>query len=146
MSPEQLNPLLDSAIVAKDFFIYSATFTGLAQNTTQQKTIPISDDSDFVILKTTFFADDGIGSKFTPNTRMIPNVLILMTDTGSGRNLMDAAQPLYDLFGTAENPFIFPLPKLLKRRTVLQIQATNQELAAATWRLTVSFIGVKIFK
>ena len=146
MSPQDLNPLLDPAIVAKDFFVYSATFTGLSQGVTQQKNIPISDDSDFVILKTTYFADDGVGSKYTPNTRQIPNVLIMMTDTGSGRQLMDAAQPLYNLFGTSENPFIFPLPKLLKRRTVLQLAATNQELAAATWRLTVSFIGVKIFK
>ncbi len=146
MSPEQLNPLLDPNIVAKDFFIYSATFTGLAQNTTQQKNIPISDDSDFVILKTTFWVDDGLGSKFTPNTRQIPNVLVLMTDTGSGRQLMDAAQPVYNFFGTAENPFIFPMPKLLRRRTVLQLSASNQELAAATYRLTLSFIGVKIFK
>ena len=146
MSPEQLNPLLDPSIIAKDFFVYSATFTGLAQNTTQQKNIPISDDSDFVILKTTFFADDGVGSKFTPNTRQIPNVLVLLTDTGSGRQLMDAAQPIYSLFGTSENPFIFPLPKLLKRRTVLQLSASNQEIAAATWRMTLSFIGVKIFR
>lgn len=146
MNPEQLNPLLDPAIVAKDFFVYSATFTGLAQGTTQQKNIPISDDSDFVVIKTTYFVDDGVGGKFTPNTRQIPNVLLLMTDTGSGRQLMDAAQPLYNLFGTAENPFIFPMPKLLKRRTVLQLQATNQELVVATYRLTVSFIGVKIFK
>ncbi len=146
MRPDQLNPLLDEAIVAKDFFIYSATFTGLTAATTQQKNIPISDDSDFVILKTTFWADDGVGSKFTPNTRLIPNVLVLLTDTGSGRQLMDAAQPMYNFFGTAENPFIFPLPKLLKRRTVLQISATSQESAAATWRITYSFIGVKIFK
>ena len=146
MSPDELNPLLDPSIVAKDFFVYSTTFTGLAQNTTQQKNIPISDDSDFVILKTTFWIDDGVGSKFTPNTRQIPNVLILMTDTGSGRQLMDTAQPVYNLFGTAENPFIFPLPKLLKRRTVLQLSASNQELAAATYRMTLSFVGVKIFK
>lgn len=146
MTPQELNPLLDPAIVAKDFFTYSAVFTGLTAGVTQQKNIAISDDSDFIVLKTTFFADDGVGSKFTPNTRLIPNVLILLTDTGSGRQLMDAPQPLYNLFGTAENPFIYPVPKQLKRRTVLQIAATNQENAAATWRFTLSFIGVKVFK
>ena len=118
----------------------------MSQGITQQKNVPISDDSDFVVLKQTFFADDGVGSKYTPNTRQIPNVLMLLTDTGSGRQLMDAPQPLYNMFGTAENPFILPMPKLLKRRTVLQLAATNQEIAAATWRITVSFIGVKIFK
>ena len=146
MRPEDLNPLLDPLIVAKDFFVYSANFTAFAFGTNQQKNIPISDDSDFVIIKTCFWVDDGIGSKYTPTTRQIPNILILLTDTGSGRQLMDTAQPVYNLFGTAENPFILPVPKLLKRRTVLQVSATNQEIAAATYRMTLSFIGVKIFK
>lgn len=133
-------------VIGRDFFIYGLVFTALAQNTNQTKNIPIQADADFVLQKLCFFADDGAGSKFTPNTRQIPNVTVIISDSGSGRQLMDSAVPLYTLFGTAENPFILPVPKVFSARSNVAITVANVEAAVATYTLRLAFIGTKVFK
>ena len=136
----------NAGVIGKDFYAYSLIFTALALNTNQTKNIPIQADSDFVLQKLCFFADDGVIVKFSPNTRLIPNVTVLITDTGSGRQIMDSAVPLYSLFGTAENPFILPTPKVFSARSNISVTVANVEAAAATYTLRLAFIGTKVFR
>lgn len=133
-------------VIGRDFFTYGLVFTALAQNTNQTKNIPVQADSDFVLQKLCFFADDGVLAKFNPNSRLIPNCTVLIVDSGSGRQLMDSAVPLYSLFGTAENPFILPVPKVFSARSNIAITVANVEAAAATYTLRMALIGTKVFK
>lgn len=131
--------------VIEEPFIYNATVTTLAANATDQDTIQIQADADFKILAGTYFADDGNGP-YSFNTFPVPDVSILLTDSGSGRNFMDEAVPIGSMFGLGTLPYIWPIPKILGARASLQVQFTNLGLSSTTWQqITLSFIGVKLY-
>lgn len=128
----------------RDFYSYSAVFTALAAGAAATYQIPIQADSDFVVQKQNYFAEVAHAGQ-TANSRVIPLISVLITDTGSGRQIMDKALPLTTFFGTGENPFILPQPKVFKANTILQITASNFD-AAQAYNLTLVFIGIKLFQ
>ncbi len=130
--------------IVKDFFVYSTGRVAVANGATVTTNISIQADADFEILKLTGTADIA-GAAETANSRVIPNATILITDTGSGRQLMNVPVPFWALFGSAENPFILPQPKLIAARSNLQVTITSYE-AANTNNIDLSFIGNKIFQ
>lgn len=138
-----LDALRRQLAVVEEPFIYTAEFANLAAAGTATDQIQIQADADFKIMAATFQANNN-GAVLTDSTRPVPNVSVLLTDTGNGRNLMDQAIPIPCLFGTGELPFIWPVPKVMSARSVLQVQATSFE-AAQAWDLTLHFIGVKLY-
>jgi hypothetical protein len=126
---------------SEDYFVYDITLT-LAASTSATGNINIQADSDFAWKKATYFADLAVAVQ-TAATRVIPIADILITDTGSGRQLMNEAVPINNLFGTGEIPFILPNPKVFRARSTLNIQVTNR--AASEYTLKLSFIGAKMF-
>ncbi len=129
--------------IVKDFFTYSTGRVAVAQGVSVVTNISIQADADFEILKLTGYADIAGGAE-TYNTRVIPNALILITDTGSGRQLMNLAVPFFTLFGSGESPFILPTPRLISARSNLQIQFTSFEAVNAN-NICIDFVGNKIF-
>lgn len=130
--------------VIKDFYVYQEDFADLAFGTSETGNINIQADSDFVIQKMAYFADlDGAAQEL--QTRVIPLVAVLITDTGSGRNLMETAIPVNSLFGTGELPFILPTPKLFLARSTITISVSNFS-TDQTYNLRLSFIGHKVFR
>jgi hypothetical protein len=130
--------------VIEEPFVYTAQFDNLASGATATDLISIQADADFKIMAATFQVNNNgavLTSATAPNQ---PNVSVLLTDTGNGRNLMDQAIPIPCLFGTGQLPFIWPVPKLMSARSTLQVQATSFE-AAQAWDLTLHFIGVKLY-
>ncbi len=83
-----------------------------------------------------------------------PPLLINLFDTGSGRSLMDTAQPIQNVVGGVAAlggawgnlPFIFPEPWLLRAGGQTQIQITNLSSSIAVVRLDISLVGFKVFK
>ena len=131
--------------IIKDFFVYtSPVFSNIGANASQTQNISILADSDFEIQKLTMWANIANGT-LTNATQVLPNLNVLITDTGSGRQFMNTAVPVASLFGTAQNPFILPMPKLVRARSVLAIQVTNFDAAVTTYQLYLSFIGNKIY-
>jgi hypothetical protein len=128
----------------QDYFTYStgrlATLAAAAVSTTF---LNIQADADFIVEKLTFAADTA-GAALTFNTYPAPNVLVLLTSTGSGQNLMSAPVPLASMFGNAFLPFILPMPRVLPANSQLQITLTSVE-AAVSWFLTLNFIGRKLY-
>lgn len=134
----------ENKVIYTDFYIYSAIFAALAAGTTATQNVTVQADSDFQLQKLTYQADIAAAAQLS-GTRVVPLVSLLITDSGSGRQIMDRAIPLVTFFGNGELPFILPNPKVFKGRANITIQATNFS-AATAYNLYLSFIGVKLFR
>lgn len=123
----------------KDFFIYTANFLPLAISATATTDIAIQSDSDFVIVACVqlVLTDADAGPALQP----LATVTLL--DAGSGRQLMDRAVAVENLYGTAQRPAYLPMPKLIKRASTFSTTLTNLEATARNYRL--SYWGFKIF-
>lgn len=132
------------AEIAKDFFIYEADTSSLAAGANSTTNVAVQADSDFVLQKIGYAADVA-GAAQTDSSRVIPLVTVVITDTGSGRQLMSAAVPISTFIGDGRLPFILPQPKLFSARTIISIAFANFS-AATTYNIRLSLIGMKIFR
>lgn len=126
-----------------DVFSYVfPTFTiAPAANQTQQ--VVIQADSAFECFSIAFHADIAVAA-FVWNTRPIPNVTLILQDTGSGRNLMNGAVPLSAIAGIAEQPAYLPQPKTFNPLAAIQATLTNFD-AAVTYNIRLTLNGRKIY-
>ncbi len=130
--------------VIKDFYVYEEDFGSIAAGASATGNVNIQADSDFVLQKLTYFADIGTAIQ-TDSSRVIPLLTVQITDSGSGRNLMESAVPVSNLFGTGQLPFILPQPKLFQSRTTINITIVNFS-SATTYGLRLSLVGYKVFR
>ncbi|MES9859177.1 MAG: hypothetical protein ABW166_21705 [Sedimenticola sp.] len=130
--------------VIKDFYVYQEDFLALASGGSATGSINIQADSDFVVQKLNYFADIAVAAQ-TDSSRIIPLVTVQITDSGSGRNLMEAPLPIPSMFGTGELPFILPQPKLFLARSTITLSVTNFS-ASTTYNLRLSLLGYKVFR
>ena len=128
---------------SRDFFSYEVDFLGLANGASATQQFTIQRDSDFLWTKATYVADLA-GAAVTESGKIIPLCTVLIQDTGSGRQLMNAAIPVSNLFGTGELPLILPRQRLFVASSVVTVIVTNFS-AATTYNLHLSFIGEKGF-
>lgn len=133
-----------SAQTIKDFYIYRTTYDDLTNGTSQSANFTVEADSDFMLHKLAYFADESLAAQ-EEATRVIPLVTALITDTGSGRQLSAGAIPISSYFGSGRLPFILPAPKLFLARSVVQVQVSNFA-STADYNLQLAFIGYKIFR
>lgn len=129
--------------VYRDYYVYSLTFSSLANGASATGNINIQAEADFVLQKMTYFADIAAAVQ-TDSSRVIPLITVQITDTGAGRNLADNAVPVSTIFGTGEIPFILPNPKLFRAKSTLTISVANFS-ASTTYNLRLAFIGHKKF-
>lgn len=132
-------------IISDEFYIYSTgrPAAAIAPAGTSNINIQIQADSDFLIEKLSFNADIA-GASQTESGRLLPNVSVLLTNTGSGRQLMNQQFPLTGLFGSGELPFILPRQYLLPASSTLNIQMVSFEAAVSPF-ITLNFIGRKLY-
>jgi hypothetical protein len=127
-----------------DFFVYDVDFTaGIPAGSTANGSFTVQADSDFKWLKACYFADIAAAGQ-EDATRVIPLATILITDQGSGRQLMNLAVPIPSIFGTGQIPFILPVPKIFASKSTVAVTVVNFD-AAQDYNLRLSFIGVKVF-
>lgn len=129
---------------AYDFFVYSASAVALAAGASQTVNFTIQAEADFMLSKMTMFADVAAAAQ-TESTKIVPLVSILISDTGSGRNLMDTNVAIPNIFGYGDLPFILPRQRIFVANSVVNVTFTNFS-AATTYNLKLSFIGEKAFK
>ena len=128
---------------AQEFFAYSVNFSALAAGSSATGYINIEANSYFKVQKLTFAADIAAAAQ-TESSRVIPNATILITNSGSGRQLMNTAVPIPSLFGTGRLPFILPTPKVFDPSTTITVQVANYD-AAVTYNLYIVMIGSKLW-
>lgn len=138
-----LDQLANDASVFKLPYTYNAVFNALPAAGTAQQTVQIDAAAPFLIISSTFHADLA-GAAQTSSTYQWPNVTVLLTDTGSNRQLMDQGVPLTSIFGNGMFPYLWPESKLMAANSGLQVQVTSQE-AANTPNLRLAFHGYKIY-
>jgi len=126
-----------------DLFTYELNFGSIAAAGTSTQSFTIQADSKFTWVIANHFSDIA-GAAQTDSTRVLPLVTCLITDTGSGRNLMSAAMPIPNLFGTGSDPFLLPIPREFKPSSQVTVTLTNYS-AATAYLCRLSFIGYKTF-
>lgn len=127
---------------AKDFFGYNVDFLPLAAGATATNTIAVQNDSDFMIVEANIFiGDDPLTTITDPDNALL---LVLIKDSGSGRDLMDQPAPVANYFGTAQRPGYLPYPKVIRRASTLSTQLQNLDAVNAQ-NVRISYLGFKVF-
>lgn len=139
---EQVNEM-GPGEVARDSFTYPLEFMDLQPGETQTKTFTIQADSAFFVHNQVQFTDTG--SPQDASSREIPVCKIMITDTGTGRQLYAEAVSLASQFGTAELPYILPRPKYFLSRATVEVSITNISSGTTYPRIMLAFNGEKIY-
>ena len=127
----------------RDFYVYEAAVNAIATGASANDSIQIEADSDFILQKLVQWTDNA-GVQQTAATRVIPNVTVQITDTGSGRQILNQPTPIGAIFGDGNLPFILPNPRLFMRNSTIQVAFTSFEVAA-TPDIFLGFVGYKIY-
>lgn len=132
--------------VSFDWFGYVfPTFSAIAVGATQQQQIIIQADSDFELRRICYHYDRA-GAAFTQQTRPIPNISIQIQDSGSGRNLFNAAVPLTSVANAPDQAQRdMTWPKIFARNSTIVVQLTNFDAAVSDGNTRISFLGRKIY-
>ena len=125
----------------KDLFEYSWEATVLANTSSSPVTVSIQADSDFIAVK-------GVASMYqnvAGRTHIeYQDMTVLVTDSGSGRNLMDKAAAIRHICGHPQEPVIYQPPKPFVANSVVSVTFTNNSNQDTIVRATM--IGYKLYR
>jgi len=128
-----------------DPFTFNINFLPLAALNNATDNFITQADSAFAVVKTCFTISS-VGEVFIANISDTPKfapLLVTLTDSGSGRNLMNSPVAVNSLFGTAERPYIWARPKVLDPNSTFTAQVQN--LVATAFQVRLAFQGFKVF-
>lgn len=97
----------------------------------------------FLWQQATYHADTAHGT-LTEATRLIPIATVFLTDQNSGKNLMNTAAMIGNVFGTGQRPFILPNMRLFQPQSVVNAQVIN--LGTVAYNIRLSFIGLALIE
>lgn len=123
-------------------FAYPVVFTSLAQNASSTASLSITANADFILTRIRYRA--WISSAgLTYNTTVIPNVQILVTDTGSNEQFTNTSVDLANWgYNNSQAVGALPYPRYIAGRTALSVAVTNNSPASETYgRLEILFEG-----
>jgi len=128
----------------QDFYIYVADFAALAASASATVSLSVEADSTFVWTKAAYYADANPIAAQTDSTRVIPNVLVSITDSGSGRNLQNKPVPLNCYGGHDGLPFVLPVAREFKASSSINVSIVNVSTVVFN-NLKFCLIGYKKF-
>lgn len=131
----------------RDWFIYETEALAIAPGASLTDQINIEADSDFWLVNTMYDANDGAAAP-TVESKPVPAVSVLITDTGSGRQLMQQTVPIGSIFGSGEIPHPLPSPRIFYRNSTITVQFSNfsgEIGAGVTYNIRLAFGGYKIY-
>ncbi len=131
-------------ITGEDFYIYEVDFLALVYGTSASSQINIEQNSIFTLQKLCCTADIA-ATTYTRSAQVVPLCTMLITDSGSSRQLMSAAAPVNNFFGDGMEPFIMPNPRQFNPNSTVTIAVANYCTATTIYNLRFSFIGKKTF-
>lgn len=123
----------------KEGFAYGTEFLPLTASLTVTNQVGIQGDSDFI----TVFADAVVTA--TDNTTQLAFVpqLVIFQDASSGYQWFNIPLHFHEVYGTAENPGVFAIPRVARANTTVAFQ--HQNLEATNRNVRASLIGFKSF-
>lgn len=125
---------------AKQYFVYTLFFDGLAAGLTEVQSFVTRSDSWFVI--TAMNAVVRTEAAGAPSVADRP-FTVQLEEAGGGRNLFSNVADFDSIFGTATLPGVMGAPFFVKYQSTFAMTLTS--LAAVTLDVRVSFVGFKIF-
>ena len=126
-------------------FIYEQDFIPLGATTTTVGNIQIQADSHFLCIGAVHLITDVTNTTVldSPSTANSTGILALITDVGSGMPLSQVPVPIESIFGTAQLPAIWAIPKLFPASGTIATQVQN--LLATARNVRLSYWGVRIY-
>lgn len=129
-----LNPTMGDLI---DITFYTTQVT-LTAGQSLPTTINIDAGNDFYWFASTYEADvAGVSFDATTNQRVYPLINVVITDSGSQRQLMNAAVPLPTIAGDGNLPYRLLLPRMFQANSIIQFAWTSFEATRAD---TIRFV------
>lgn len=133
MAPNIFDPRTDGS----DYYWYVANPTNagvnaLAPGATGNTSIQIDAGTDFYWIATTIQADIS-GGALTESSDIIPLVTLLINDTGTSRNLMNAPVPLGSLCGDGKRPYRLVRPRLFRANSIVNLTFVSYVAAGTTY-------------
>lgn len=144
--PQEIRSRMGSGTQPKyvDQYTYTTRITDLGAGITDSFNLQIEADAYFIVTKFSYMADIG-GSPQTESDRVVPLVRCLITDTGSGRNLMNNSVDISSLAGHEGLPFITPTERWILPNSAVNVQFTNYSAATTYANVSLYFHGKKIW-
>jgi len=145
----QIYALLTQALAESKVSREPYTFPVNFVNVVAAATAPVGSffvdaSSPFMLVEQNYVATPYPVTVMTEATRLIPNMQVQITEQASNRNWQSAAVPVSSIFGTGENPWFLPQPRLIPANTVVSITVNNFDTAQA-YNLYLSFIGFRLY-
>jgi hypothetical protein len=141
LSEQNLNP---SSNYDLDWFTYLFNIGTIITTGTGSQSITIMQDSAFELMQITVQGNISTGTEPNPNNIILP-FTIMLTDTGTGRNLMQNPVPVNMIAGRGELPFILPETRIFKPTSTIQLQWAGY--GAGTYNnIYLALIGRKWFE
>lgn len=128
-----------------DPFTFGINFLPIAASATITENFLVQADSAFAICKTSMVISDDANA-YVANLSDLPHfipMVVTLTDSGSGRDLMNTSIALSNIFGSAREPFVWARPKVLDPNSTFN--ARLQNLIATARNVRLAFHGFKIF-
>ncbi len=129
----------------KTFFIYEADFVPLNALATNTVNTQIQNDSHFVCIGGCALVTDNTDATVinSPSNANAAGKLVQVTDVAAGYPLSQVPLPLESMFGSAQLPAIWALPKVFRKGTTIATQVQN--LINAIHRVRISYWGIRIY-
>ena len=131
-----------------DYFWYShpaiSTLSSVAPTATG--IINLDADSDFYCVALTYSVSIA-DAALTESSFVIPLIRVLITDTGSGKALMNTAMPLNAIAGDGKRPYRFVRPRVFLSNATIQLGYTSFVAAGTTYSdFQLIFHGYKVYR
>jgi len=140
-----LEGILDPQQDGSDYFFYVTSVLALAPAGTGTSQITIDAGMDFLWVASTYHADIA-GAAVTISTLDVPNVTMLIQDTGATKNLMNAPVPVNMIAGTGEFPYRLIEPRLFRANSTINFAWTSYEAAVTYAHIYFAFHGIRKIK
>lgn len=136
------NPNAPQVQYVQDWFVNTINFLNIAAGGTSLGNLQIDADSDFELVKLSAQVNEHANDSLLDLNAV--QATLMITDSGSGRNLMNIPTPIPAIFGTGQLPYILPQPRIFKARTNIAFTLVNAS-AGTTYDLRLALSGRKIF-
>lgn len=131
-----------------DYFWYSHTAISTLVSTAPNATalINIDADSDFYCTALTMAASIA-NAVLTDATDVVPLVTLQITDTGSGKSLMNTPIQMDSILGRGRLPYRLNRPRVFMANATIQLSFVATVAAGTTYsNLQVVFHGYKVYR
>lgn len=134
---------LDPRLDAIDLTYYQTVVASIAPTANTPSQINIDAGTDFYWVATTYQVDLAAAAT-TESGIIIPLVTVVITDTGSQRQLMNAVVPLPCIAGPGERPYRLILPRLFRANSIVTFNWNNYSAASTYTNLYLIMHGFRL--